>query len=266
MVRGIFVLSVAAIWTGLLQIPVTLSVLLTWSGEASLWMARNLWAPVILWSAGVELEADPLPALDHKKPYVFMSNHQGFFDIPAACATIPNNVHFVAKKSLGYVPILGWYIRTAGHILIDRSKRQDAMRSLEQAGAKIAKGKSIIIYPEGTRSRDGIIRPFKKGPFVMAIAAQVPIVPIAVEGTKDIMTKGAVRMTPGRVRIRLGEPVPTAGLTLDDREDLMRIVHDRMIDAHLAIGGAGGDREKAIAETERRSELAAAANSTGASA
>ena len=252
MLRGILVLTLCFVWTGLLQIPVTLSVLLTWSGETSLWLARNFWAPVILRSAGVTLVADPLPAIDPKKPYVFMSNHQGFFDIPAACATIPNNIHFVAKKSLGYVPVLGWYIRVAGHILIDRGRRQEAMRSLELAGAKIAKGKSIIIYPEGTRSRDGVIRPFKKGPFVMALAAQVPIVPVAIEGTKDIMTKGGIRMRPGRVRIRLGEPIPTAGLTMADRETLMRLVHDRLIDAHLAIGGVGGDREQAIAESDRR--------------
>ena len=214
--RGILFLILAFLWTGILQIPCTLASLFTFSGETCLRIARNIWAPVILRAAGVTLEVDPLPpSLDRRKPYVFMSNHQSHFDIAVACKVVPNNLHFVAKKELRWVPVLGWYIFVAGHILIDRANRADAMRSLERAAAKIAKGKSIIIYPEGTRSPDGVIQPFKKGPFAMAIAAQVPIVPLVVEGTKHIMRKGGIRMFPGKVRVRVGEPIPTAGYTQD---------------------------------------------------
>ncbi len=250
--RGLFVLTLAFFWTGILQIPCTLSALLTFSGETCLWIARNIWAPVILWSAGVTLEVDPLPPLDRKKPYVFMSNHQGYFDIAVACKVLPHNLHFVAKKELRWVPVLGWYILVAGHIFIDRANRSEALRSLERAAAKIAHGKSILIYPEGTRSREGVIRPFKKGPFAMAIAAQVPIVPVVVEGTKEIMRKGGIRMLPGRVRVRVGEPIPTAGYTQEQKEALMRVVHDRMIDANLALGGVGGDRDQPVSLPEGR--------------
>ena len=247
MLRALVFLALAALWTLALQIPVTLSVLLTFSGDGAAWMARRLWAPVILWLAGVELSADPLPALDPHQPYVFLSNHQGYFDVPAAYATIPHAVRFVAKRSLRFVPILGWYLMMSGTVLIERSNRRKSMRSLEQAGRKIAGGTSILIYPEGTRSPDGAIHAFKKGPFLLALAAQVPIVPVAIEGSQHLMPKGRLRLIPGKVRIRLGAPIPTAGMTPADRDRLMQIARDRLIETHLAMGGAGGAPSEAPA-------------------
>ena len=109
-------------------------------------------------------------------------------------------------------------------------------------------GASILVYPEGTRAQEGgPILPFKKGPFVMAIQAGVPIVPVAIDGSSRLLPKSSLRVTPGTVRFIMGEPIPTAGLTQDDREDLMRRVRDAIIDLHLRIGGAGGDKGEAVA-------------------
>ena len=235
--RSLFVVLVAMVWTLLLQIPVTISVLLTLSGDGSAWMARKLWAPVVLWAAGVRIEADPLPRLEPGQPYVFMSNHQSLFDVAAAYFAIDHPFRYVAKKSLVYVPILGWYLLMSGHILIDRGHHHQALRSLRRAGDKIAKGISILVFPEGTRSADGVIRELKKGSFLLALMAQVPIVPVAIEGSRRVLAKGSARVVPGTIRIRLGEPIPTKGLTLDDRDRLMDLVHQRLVQAHQAIGG-----------------------------
>jgi 1-acyl-sn-glycerol-3-phosphate acyltransferase len=212
-------------------------------------MATHLWSPAVLWVAGVKLEAHPNPALDLSRPYVFVSNHQGYFDIPAAFATIAHPIRFVAKKSLAYVPILGWYLVLTGHVLIERGNRQQSIDSLRRAGERIGRGTSILIYPEGTRADDesGAVRAFKKGGFMVALAAQVPIVPVAVEGSHHIKRKGHFAIRPGTLKIKVGDPIPTAGLTTADREALMRTVHDKLIDLHLSIGGVGGDRANAIA-------------------
>ena len=250
MLRTLAVTLTFLLWTGLLLIPVFLSVALTFSGNASAWMARNLWAPVILWVAGIRIQIDPPPALDPRQSYVFVCNHQGIYDIPAAIRILPFPLRFVAKSSLAPVPVLGWYLKLAGHVLIDRTNRHRAKRSLDLAARKVAAGVSILIYPEGTRSPDGTIRPFKKGPFQLALAAQVPIVTVAIEGSQRINGKGSLRTRPGLLRIRLGEPIPTTGLVQRDREALMRQVHDRLIDSHLAIGGLGGDRAHPIAAAD----------------
>ncbi len=243
-----------ALWTLVLLVPVAATVLLTLEGDAAGWMARNLWAPAVLRVAGVTLVADPLPPLDLRQPYVFVGNHQGYFDIPAAFATIPHPIRFVAKRSLGFIPVLGWYLHLTGHVLVDRGNRQRAVDSLRAAARKVARGTSILIYPEGTRSDDerGAIRAFKKGGFVLALESQVPIVPVAVDGSHRVRRKHDPAIRPGTLRIKVGAPIATAGMTLADRDRLMRNVHDALIDLHLAIGGAGGDRAAVIAGREER--------------
>ena len=241
MLRTFFVVVVTAVWTLLLQIPVTISVLLTFSGDGSAWMARKLWAPVVLWAAGARVEADPFPVLERKQPYIFMSNHQSLFDVAAAYAAIDHPFRYVAKRSLVFVPILGWYLLMSGHILIDRGNRRRAVRSLERAAAKIARGISILIFPEGTRSDDGVLQDFKKGPFLLALMAKVPIVPVAIEGSRSVLPKGSGRIRPGTIRIRLGEPISTDGRGAGDREALMALVHQRLAEAHQAIGGRTAD-------------------------
>lgn len=216
------------------------------SGEATLWMARHMWSPGLIWISRARVEIVPGAKLG-KGPYVFLMNHQSMVDIPFAFAYIPINIRFVAKKVLQKVPFLGWYMRSAKMIFVDRRDRAQALASLEEAGRRIREGASILAYPEGTRSTAGEILPFKKGPFNVALAAGVPIVPVVVDGTGTLLPRGGFKVRPCLVRMTIGEPIPTHGLGQKDIEPLMRRVRDAMIDLHLEIGGQGGDRDDAIA-------------------
>lgn len=217
------------------------------SRDLPLVMARRGWAPALVWASRARLEFTGAPALDPRGPYVFVMNHQSMLDIALAFMLIPLNLRFIAKRVLKSVPFLGWYMARTRMVFVDRANRRQALASLAQAGRQIREGASIIAYPEGTRSTGGEILPFKKGTFVIAIEAGVPIVPVAVDGSNFVVPRGSLLMHPHRVRVKIGEPIPTAGLTQDDLEILIRRVRDAVIDLHQDIGGAGGDREQAIA-------------------
>ncbi len=233
----VFTLLWSAFW-----ITVALVLLLvTWNPDVPLALARLAWGPGLRWCAGADLRCEPLPDIDWSRPYVFAMNHQSFFDIVVAFISIPQNIRFVAKDTLRHVPFLGWYMRATGMVFVDRANREMAIASLAAAGEHIRAGASILVYPEGTRSRDRRIQPFKKGPFVVALAAGVPIVPIAIEGSGAVLPRDSFALRPGPVRVKVGEPIPTAGLTESDRDALMRRVREAMIALHRDIGGPGGD-------------------------
>lgn len=157
-------------------------------------------------------------------PYIFAPNHQSHFDIAALLGYLPGNNRFAAKKEMFDERVLGAVLRTMGMIPIDRDNPLEAIQLLNQLALEHY---SIIIFPEGTRSRDGDLLPFKKGPFVAAIHLGVPIVPIACKGTRDVMPRGGyLTIVPGDVEIVVLEPIPTAGLTYDDRDRLLAKVRD----------------------------------------
>lgn len=223
-------------------------VLFTRDSNVTLSWARRFWASGLIRLTRCDLQVAPGFVPQPGQPYVFVMNHQSMFDIVVAFTAIPVNIRFVAKKILRAIPFLGWYMISTGMIFVDRRNHRQAVQSLNEACDKIRQGASILVYPEGTRAQEGgPILPFKKGPFVMAIQAGVPIVPVAIDGSSRLLPKSSLRVTPGTVRFIMGEPIPTAGLTQDDREDLMRRVRDAIIDLHLRIGGAGGDKGEAVA-------------------
>jgi 1-acyl-sn-glycerol-3-phosphate acyltransferase len=237
---GVVQIAFVLVWSAL-WITIALALLiLSWTPKVPLALARRVWAPGMCRLALADVRREPLPDLDWSRPYVFAMNHQSFFDVVIAFATIPQNLRFVAKHSLKYTPFFGWYMWATGMVFVDRSDRKSAISSLAEAGRHIRAGASILVYPEGTRSRDRRIQPFKKGPFVVALEAGVPIVPIAVEGTAGIMPPGAVTLRPGSVRVKVGEPIPTAGLAEADRDALMHRVREAMIALHRDVGGPGG--------------------------
>lgn len=209
--------------------------------------ARRFWGAGLVHLARATLIQHPGFEPEPGKPYFFAMNHQSLFDIVAAFVCIPVNLRFVAKKSLRWIPFLGWYMTVTRMVFIDRQNREDAKRSLEEACEKIKTGISILTFPEGTRSPDGRILPLKKGLFIMAIQAGVPIVPVAIEGAHSLLKRDTPRIQPCRIDLAIGEPIPTAGLTLDDRDVLMDRVRDALIDLHVSIGGKGGDRQVAAA-------------------
>jgi 1-acyl-sn-glycerol-3-phosphate acyltransferase len=177
------------------------------------------WSKWNLWAAGTPLDVQ---GVEHVPPgpVVYASNHSSMFDIWALSAALPGSTRFVAKQELTKIPFFGSAMVSAGHVTIDRFNRGKAFEAYDRAAQTIKGGISTIVFPEGTRSRTGELLPFKNAPFGLAIAAQVPLVPVYVHNTFEILPKGAWRMRRMPIRIRIGEPISTAGLTLEDRDQL----------------------------------------------
>lgn len=187
------------------------------------------------WSRGA-LRASGTPVIVHglehvpaDRSQVVVSNHVSWYDIFAIAGALPGEFHFVAKKELEAVPLFGAAWQAAGHISIDRRNRESAIRSLRVAGERVRRERStVVIFAEGTRSRTGRLLPFKKGAFMLAVEAQVPIVPTAVVGSYDIMRPDSLWIHPRPIHLFFGEPVSPEGHTLETVEALMERVRDRV--------------------------------------
>ncbi len=188
------------------------------------------WARAIVRAAGTPVVVHGLEHIRPGEPQVIVSNHVSWFDIFSLASILPVPFHFVAKKELERIPLFGQAWKSAGHISIDRSNRQRALESLRGAGEKIRAEKSaVIIYPEGTRSRTGRLQPFKKGAFMLAIEAAVPIVPVVVTGSYDIMRPDRPIIRPAIIHLRFQPPIPAAGRGSDAAEELMEQVRRSMV-------------------------------------
>jgi len=197
------------------------------SGDLVLALAR-LWSRVILGVPGVKVEVKMRAPLEPGRPYVFMSNHASMVDIWAMFVAIPASFRFIAKKQLARIPLFGWAMAAGRFIFIDRQNAVSARRSMEEAARRIRSGQSVIIYPEGTRTRDGRLLPFKKGGFHLAIDSGADIVPVAIRGSREVMPRGAALIRSGTVSVEVGEPIPTAGLGTADRDALIAKVRARV--------------------------------------
>jgi 1-acyl-sn-glycerol-3-phosphate acyltransferase len=180
----------------------------------------RLWARLLVAAAGIDLQIENAEVLDPKQRYILVANHYSYFDIPCILAAVPQPIRFLAKASLFKIPIFGWSLARAGFIPIDRKNRRTAVKSFDLAGERIRRGNTIVIFPEEGRSRNREMRPFQRGAFLLAIKSELPMVPIAVDGTYDVFRVGAKRITPGRVTIKVGTPILTAGAKLKDKERL----------------------------------------------
>ena len=192
--------------------------------------APRWWSSLVLWAAGVKVNVHGFETLNAAEPHIYASNHVSWFDVPALAKILPH-YKFVAKAELFKVPVFGHGMRAVGMIEIQRENRKAAFGAYDVAAERIRAGSSVVVFPEGTRGREYALRPFKKGPFVLAIAAGVPIVPIIVHGTIEIMPKGSLWVHPGTIDVHLLEPVSTTGVDYDHREALMQTVRTRMADA-----------------------------------
>jgi 1-acyl-sn-glycerol-3-phosphate acyltransferase len=186
------------------------------------------WSRAIVRAAGIPITVEGAEHLSPDQPQVIVSNHLSAVDIVVKGAVLPLPYHFLGKKELNRVPFFGAAWRAAGHISLDRSNRQRAMESLKAASRTILRtGGKVIIYPEGTRSRSGELQPFKKGAFLLAVEAQVPVVPTVLIGTYGVFDeRGALHPRP--VKVVFGEPIPTVGLGSDDVEALATRAFHRM--------------------------------------
>jgi 1-acyl-sn-glycerol-3-phosphate acyltransferase len=171
----------------------------------------------------------------HNRAAVFCSNHQSNVDPPILFDALHPRMHILYKAEIDAIPILARSFRLGGFIPIDRRNKEAALRAIEAGAASIRAGNSFLIFPEGTRSRTADLLPFKKGGFVMALKAQAPIVPVAVQGGRAAMRKGSSIIRPVTVSIRVGEPIETAGLALENRDALITRTRQR-IEALLAEG------------------------------
>jgi len=201
----------------------------------------RIWSRAILWAAGARVTLEGTENLHGDGPFIFTCNHVSLFDIPALVGSLPRH-YFVAKSELFKIPVFGPGIRAVGTIPIERENQKAAFSAYDEAARRIRAGSSVVVFPEGTRGKAYPIRPFKKGPFVLAVKAGVPIVPCVVHGTIEILPKKSVLIHPGHIVVRLLEPVPTAGLDYDDRNGLAQTVHDRMA---LAMDDMLADRAEA---------------------
>lgn len=186
------------------------------------------WSRLHLWALGIRVEYAGGPPPEEALPCVFVANHQSIVDMWAIAVRLPTSTRFVAKKSLFRIPIFGWAIRAGGFIPIDRSNKDKAIGSLALAGEALERGNSIVLFAEGTRSRDGRLRPFKKGPFLLAMHAEVPIVPIAISGAGSIVRPSSIVVNPGTVKVTFLPPIDTAAYRAEEFERLAG-------DAHAAI-------------------------------
>lgn len=226
--RALFVLAVMAvntIWMGAV-------VLLAYAVgvRKSKWIYERIprmWARAILRAAGVRIRIHGQEHVPHDEARIYVSNHVSWFDVFALASVLPR-YRFIAKKELFRIPIFGPAIRVVAGIEIDRQNRKAAFQAYEVAARGVKEGLSVVVYPEGTRGYSYALRPFKKGPFVLAVAAHVPVVPTIVRGTMEIQPKGSYNIKPGIIDIHFLEPVPTAGLTYADRDALMQQVWHRM--------------------------------------
>ena len=187
------------------------------------------WARSLLWFAGTKVKVEGQDGVDPNLRCVFVSNHLSYMDTPVVFSYLPE-FRFLAKKGLFRIPFLGWHLKTAGHIPVPREDPRASLRTLSRAAELIEeRGTSLLIFSEGGRAMDGNLAGFKEGAAYLAIKAQAPLAPIALVGTREILPMGSGVIHPGRVILRFGRPIPTAGMTLRDRRALTEAARDQIV-------------------------------------
>ena len=210
-----------SIYTAVLGTISLASALVDRRGRAAHWCART-WSWLILATTGVRVRTSGVDRVPHGS-YVFVSNHQSIYDIPILFTNVPFQLRIIAKASLGAFPMLGWHLRYTGHLLVDRSRA--GVSTLRQVARLVSRGHSLLVFPEGTRSVDGRLGRFKGGLFLVAVESGLPVVPVAVIGSRHVMRKGRLMTCPGDVELVVHAPIPTTGLGRQDVRRLAERVH-----------------------------------------
>jgi len=199
------------------------------SGDSMIATARR-WARTLVAIARVRVKVEGLEKIDPHRPYIFASNHLSYMDTPVVLSRIPVQFRFMAKSGLFQIPFLGTHLAQAGHIPVPLEDPRAAVKTLSHAAQIIRdRGISILIFPEGGRSDNGILQEFKEGAAYIAIKAGVPIVPVALIGTREILAMHSKTFRPGPVTLRIDDPIPTEGLRLSDRGELTAKVRNRIV-------------------------------------
>ena len=189
----------------------------------------RMWSGLILRTSGIRVELQGMENVSPYKTMIYCVNHPSAMDIPIIFASLPIQFRFFAKRSLFHVPFLGWHLRRSGHIPVDRARPREAMKGFDQAARRIREGNSVVMFPEGGRSRTTDMRPFKGGSFYLAIIAGVPIVPITLNGTRYVLEPDTYHVRAGITEMIVHPPISTAGLTLGDVDALSDRVRKQII-------------------------------------
>lgn len=237
-------------WAGLNALQALFTVLVTLAGfpialllgllfgpRLPLRMAAWYWAPLLFFGAGARLRVEGAERVDWTRPQVLVANHASMIDIPALFRAVPVPLRFVLKREMERVPVVGWYARLMGMVFIDRGNARDAKRRLDDAAEKLRDAATFAAFPEGTRSKDGTLGPFKGGALQLAIEAGVPVVPVAIEGAGSVLPPSGFSVRPGQVVVRFGDPIETRGMAPQDRNALAQ----RARDAVRALRQGPGD-------------------------
>ncbi|MGV1098272.1 lysophospholipid acyltransferase family protein [Thiovibrio sp. JS02] len=226
--RGVIVLALTPILTGLVSITALVMVGLLRRSAAEVQFLPRYWGRVVAWLSGVSVTVTGIERLEKGRPYIFAANHQSQFDIFVLQGYLGFDFRWLAKLELFKIPVFGPAMRMAGYIPVDRAHGRKAIQSLDEAAKRIADGTSVIIFPEGTRSPDGRLQQFKAGAMVLAIKAGVPVVPVGITGTHQVLAKGRLLVRPGRVEIRVGEPIETRAYAPKQKQELAELLQAKV--------------------------------------
>ncbi len=197
------------------------------TGNSQHHMAQ-IWGRLLLAASWIRVRVVGMENLSGPGPYVFVSNHASLMDIPAILAALPYQFRFFAKKSLYGVPFVGWHLKRAGHIPVDRANPRASLKSMSEGARIVAqRGISVLLFPEGGRAPEGL-REFREGAAYIAIKSGAPVVPMALVGMRELLPMGSVHLRSGRVTLRIGKPIPTADLKPHDREALTSRLYDEI--------------------------------------
>jgi 1-acyl-sn-glycerol-3-phosphate acyltransferase len=226
-VRSAIVWPIIAIATVLFGVPAIFAALVPPRGDWFLSFARG-WARTLLAVAGIRVQVLHPERLEPGRSFVVVANHESFCDILVLLANLPMQVRFLAKRSVFRVPVLGWSIAAAGFVPVDREDRSRGTETVDAALRRLSGGRSVVIFPEETRTRDGDLLPFKRGAAHLALRSGLPILPIGLAGTFRVLKRRSLLITPGPVVMSVGNPIDVSGRTVRDREALTHAVRDEV--------------------------------------
>ena len=209
--------------------PVAIVLRLLFGQETALRFAAWYWAPLIFTGAGARLEVEGADAIDWSEAHVLVANHASMIDIPALMRAVPAPLRFMLKREIATIPFLGWYAHAMGMVFIDRANAREAKKKLGDAAEKLRAGATLIAFPEGTRSKDGTVGPFKGGAFQVALEAGAAIVPVAISGAGEVLRPSGFSVRPGVIRVRFGAPIETQGLDASQRTALAKQARDAIV-------------------------------------
>jgi 1-acyl-sn-glycerol-3-phosphate acyltransferase len=240
----------AGVWLGIVVataffgLPAILAAFLPPRGDWFLLFARG-WARTILAFSGISVSVLHSDRLERRKSFIVVANHESFADVLVLLATLPLQVRFLTKRSIFRLPILGWSIRAAGFVAVDRGDRTRSLATVEGALKKLQAGRSLVVFPEETRSPTGDLLPFKKGAALLALKSGLALLPVGIAGTRQILPRDSWNITPGRVVVAVGQPIEVAGRGAKDRGTVTE-------QSRVAIERLRAEAAQELSATDRR--------------